>query len=132
MKRYICMVGCCIMAMAIIRPGLAAQPKKNAVQPAATSSPIPGATTAPNFHMPPAALQRQMHALERAKHLLEMSAQNDHSSHEAIAARHLQAAINELKLEALKNAQAKQVGPVTQAGGATTPGVQRSPASPHP
>ena len=60
--------------------------------------------------MPPAALEREMHELERAKHLLEMSSQNDHSSHEAIAARHLQTAINELKLEAKGNARAKRAG----------------------
>jgi hypothetical protein len=124
MKRYICIVGCCIAVVGILRPSLAAQPKKNTAHPASTSSPVSGATTSPNFHMPPAALQRQMHELERAEHLVEMSARNDHSSHEANAARHLQAAINELKLEAIKNAQAKHAGQATQAAAIATPGVR--------
>ena len=119
------MAGCCIVTIATLRPGLAAEPKKNAVHPAATSSPIPGATTSSNFHLPPAALQREMHDLKRAEHLLQMSSQNDRSSHEANAARHLQAAINELKLEAMKNAQAKHAGQATQAAGAATPGVRK-------
>jgi hypothetical protein len=124
MKKSICMVVCCIGAVALFHPALAAQPKKNPVHPVTTSSPIPGATTSPNFRMPPAALQREMHQLERAKHLLEMSSQNDHSSHEAIAARHLQTAINELKLAATKNALQSKVQ-ATQAAAVVTPGIRR-------
>ncbi len=125
MKRYICIVGCCIAAIVTLRPALAAQPTKNAVHPAAISSAIPAATTPSNFHMPPAALQREMHALERAEHLLEMSSHNDRSSHQAVAARHLRAAINELKLEVMKSAQAKSAAPVTQATGAAAPDARR-------
>ena len=128
MKRYVCMVGmvgCCIVALATLGPALAAQPKKSTVHPAAASSPVPGPTTSANFHMPPAALQRETQQLERAEHLLEMSSHNDRGSHQAVAARHLRAAINELKLEAMKNAQPKQAGQVTQAAGAATPGVRR-------
>jgi hypothetical protein len=75
--------------------------------------------------MPPAALQREVQQLERAAHLLEMSSQNDHSSHEAVAARHLHTAINELKLEASKNAEAKSSGQITQAASTATPRVRR-------
>jgi hypothetical protein len=131
MKRNIYMVGCFVAAIGTLHPAFAADAKKDAVHAPSTSSPTMGptgpmgATTPPNFHMPPAALQREMHALERSKHLLEMSAQNDHSSHEAIAARHLQMAINELKLEAMKSAQAKRAGEPTKGAGAATPVVRK-------
>jgi hypothetical protein len=132
MKKFICMVVCCIGAVALFHLALAAQPKKTVAHPAATSSSIPGATTAPGFHMPPAALQREVQQLERAAHLLEMSSQNDYNSHEAVAARHLHTAINELKLEAKKNAQAKQAAQVTEAASATAPSARSSAASRHP
>jgi hypothetical protein len=45
--------------------------------------------------------------LERAKHLLELSSVNQPASHNAVAARHLQSAINELKLQMQEDAKAK-------------------------
>jgi hypothetical protein len=125
MKRCIYMVGCLVAVIGTHQPALAADAKKNVVRPPATSSPVNGPTTSANFHMPPSALQREMHALERSKHLLEMSARNDHSSHEAIAARHLDAAINELKQETKQNAQTKHAEEPTRAASSSTPGVRR-------
>jgi hypothetical protein len=124
-KRYVCMVGCCIAVLATLRPALATQPKKNAIYPVATSSPIAGAASIRRSHMSPASLQREMQELEHAKHFLQMSSQNDHSSHAAIAARHIQTAINELKLEAEKNSREKRSGQLTQAVGTATPGARR-------
>ena len=66
-----------------------------------------------------------MQELEHAKHFLQMSSQNDHGSHAAIAARHIQTAINELKLEAEKNSQEKRSGQLMQAAGTATPGARR-------
>jgi hypothetical protein len=125
MKKWIFMIGSCIAAMSALNSAFAAQPKKSVAHPAAASSPISGATTSQNFHMPPSALQREMQQLERAEHLLEMSSHDDRHGHEAIAARHLQAAVNELKLEAIKNDQAKRKGQVAEAAPAATPAVRK-------
>jgi len=88
--------------MALVSAALAAQPN----QLRAPSHPAAAVAGKPAFHLPPAALQRQMQQLERAKHLLDLASGSNRASHPALAARHIQAAINELKLELAKQAQA--------------------------
>lgn len=56
---------------------------------------------------------RQLEQLERVKHRFELSAGNDRGSHSALAARHIQTAINEIKLEMQEEAYGKNA---TQAG----------------
>ncbi|MGO9265478.1 MAG: hypothetical protein ACLQBA_11465 [Candidatus Binataceae bacterium] len=65
-------------------------------QPAGTRASAPSAAS---VQIPSEALQRQIQQLQRAQHLLEMAAGNDHASPSAFAARHIQMAINEIKLE---------------------------------
>jgi hypothetical protein len=126
MKKHIYMVGCCIVVVATLRPALAASPKAKPVHPSPVSGPIPAATTSSSRHLPPGALQREIQELERAEHLIEMSAHNDRNGHEASAARHLRAAINELKLESMKDAEAKRGGgQPTQAASAATPSIRK-------
>lgn len=49
--------------------------------------------------IPEAALKRQIKQLEHAEHLLDLAAGNDRRSHSAVAARHIQVAISELKMQ---------------------------------
>ncbi len=65
-------------------------------QGAGTPSSAPSAAA---IQIPSEALQRQIQQLQRAQHLLELAAGNDHASPSAVAARHIQMAINEIKLE---------------------------------
>jgi hypothetical protein len=125
MRKYIFIAGYLTIAISILRPAFAAEPKQNTIHSDAISSPISNTPAPKNFHMPPAALEREMHDLERAQHLLEMSSQNDRSSHEAVAARHINAAVNELKLEAKMNAQEKRKGEPNKADVGATPVAQR-------
>jgi hypothetical protein len=63
------------------------------------SAPPQAAGSTQKVIIPPAAIERQIQQLERAKHVLELSAGNDRRSRSAVAARHIQFAINELKIE---------------------------------
>ena len=125
MKKYISIAACVVLAIDTLGIVFAAELKTNTVHPAPISSPLSGAPTPKNFHMPPEALQRELHELERAQHLLEMSSQNDRSGHESAAARHINAAVNELKFEVRKNAKEKTKGEPTKAAGAAAPVARR-------
>jgi hypothetical protein len=99
-----------------------------AVASSSASSIAPQVTNGGNprsIQLPDAALERQMVQLERAKHLLEISSVNEPAGHKAVAARHLQSAINELKMEMKEHAKAKHAGKGTQAASAATPGIRR-------
>ena len=64
--------------------------------------------------------------LERAKHLLELSSVDQPASHNAIAARHLQSAIHELKLELQENAKGKAAASAGQNLSANNKVTQRA------
>lgn len=99
------------MAIAVLTVGStsASQMKEPASVPSANAAAMKRATM--HIDIPEAALKRQMQQLERAKHLLNLSAGNDHASHSAVAARHIQVAINELKMELQEKAKGSKASP---------------------
>ena len=76
--------------------------------------------------LPDDAIRRQIIQLERAKHLLELSSVNQPASHNATAARHLQSAIHELKLELQENAKSKAAASAGQNLSANNKVTQRA------
>jgi len=108
-----------------LRNGWAAQPAQPPAVPP-TLSPAPSSGTTPKVTIPPAALQRQMQQLERAQHLLELAAGNDPGSHSAVAARHIQMAINELRLEVAKQAGVAHSEASPKPSGKPTPAAKAS------
>jgi hypothetical protein len=128
MKRNISTtIGCLalIAAAALYVPvAFAAAPKQPSAAPTVYIN-GPGVKNPKDFHITQEGLRGQIKQLERAEHMLELSAGTDRTSHSAIAAQHIRTAINELKLEAKKNAQTKHAGQSTQAAAAATPGIRR-------
>jgi len=90
------------------------------------SSPAMSSNTSAKVTIPTAALQRQMQQLERAQHLLELAAGNDPGSHSAVAARHIQMAINELRLEVAKRAGIAHSEASPKPSGKPTPAAKAS------
>jgi hypothetical protein len=89
----------------------------------ATSSSSPAQARAHSSPMTPVEANRQLQQLERVKHRFELSAGNDRGSHSALAARHIQTAINEIKLEMQEEAYGKnstQAGQVQSTRGSTS------------
>jgi hypothetical protein len=85
--------------------------------------------------MAPIEVARQLEQLERVKHRFELSAGNDHGSHSALAARHIQTAINEMKREMQEEAYGKDstqggqpqpAGRTTSAAGGTKAGARKN------
>jgi len=78
--------------------------------------------------MTPVEVARQVAQLERIKHRFELSAGNDRGSHSALAARHIQTAINEMKIEMQGDANGKKStqGSQTQAVRSTTSAANAS------
>jgi hypothetical protein len=110
-----------MVALAVGTAGVAAQSKPTA---ASSDSPAPAVkTTKPQSSpMTPVEANRQLEQLERVKHRFELSAGNDRGSHSALAARHIQTAINEIKREMQEEAYGKNStqGGQPQAAGSTT------------
>lgn len=103
-------------------------PKSNPslVSPPSGSVPREQSLNGSNPHgrdLPDAALLRQMLLLDRTKHLLELSSVNEPAGHKAVAARHLESAINELKMEMREHAKAKHAEQANAAP--TTPNRHR-------
>jgi hypothetical protein len=117
-----------LLSVSLILALAGGDPATSEAATSAPSAPVvasPVRTGTPSTQVPTAALQRQMMELQRAQHLLELSAGNDRASHSAVAARHVQMAINELKLELQKRARASTAKPGKVAGS----GNQNSPIS---
>jgi len=85
--------------------------------------------------MAPVEANKQLQQLERVKHRFELSAGNDRGSHSALAARHIQTAINEMKREMQEEAYGKKstqggqpqpAGRTTSAAGATKAGARKN------
>lgn len=85
--------------------------------------------------MTPTEATRQLERLERIKHRFELSAGNDRGSHSALAARHIQTAINEIKREMQEEAYGKKApqgapprppARATSAAGTTKAGARKN------
>ena len=97
------------------------------VSPLTNSAPL-NQTADGNQHeiqLSDSALRHKLFELERTKHELELSSLGEPAGHKAVAARHLQSAINELKLEMKQRAKGKQSGSSRQAIAAAKPGARK-------
>jgi hypothetical protein len=99
------------VATAVLGTGsiFASQVKRPASKPSANPEVSNGATKP--LDLPDAALKRQIDQLERARHLLDLSAGNNRTSHSAVAARHIEVAITELKMELDEKAKGTKTAP---------------------
>jgi hypothetical protein len=129
MKRNLSIIIC---SLAVIAAAVAPSPtaraansRRPAPAPTASVNSVSSTKGAKDSHITQAGLKKQIEQLERDEHMLELSAGTDRASHSAIAAQHIRVAINELKMEAKKNAHSKQAGSETRAASAVTPGVRR-------
>ena len=118
------------MTMALLGTGstFASQVKPAASKPSAIPEVSDRATK--RLDIPDAALKRQIDQLERARHLLDLSAGNDRTSHSAVAARHIQVAITELKMELQERAKGSKTAPSghpVPSGGGVSPKRAASP-----
>jgi hypothetical protein len=120
-----------VAALALTFSATSARAKAKPAPPASNQTvPSQNSEASGSVHIPPEALKRQIKQLERARHILELSAGNDRASHSAVAARHLQVAINELNMELKEKAKGPAAGPSARpspSGGSSPPKRAGSP-----
>ncbi len=126
-----------LMASLALPVGTSFSAQSRPTTAASSRSPAQAAKTTQSHRAPmtPTEATRQLEQLERVKHRFELSAGNDRSSHSALAARHIQTAINEMKREMQEEAyeknstqggQPKPAGRTTSAAGATKAGARKN------
>ena len=95
------------LALAVGTASLAAQSGPQTAASSGSRAPAAKTTQPHSSPMTPVEANRQLEQLERVKHRFELSAGNDRGSHSALAARHIQTAINEIKREMQEDAYGK-------------------------
>jgi hypothetical protein len=111
------------LAMGVGTASFAAQSGTATATSSGSSAPTGKPTQPQSSPMTPVEANRQLQQLERIKHRFELSAGNDRGSHSALAARHIQTAINEMKREMQEEAYGKnstQAGQVQSSRGSTS------------
>jgi hypothetical protein len=118
----------CLIAGLTLGAGIAngdGQSKLAVAASTGASAPVVKATRPRTSPMTPVEVGMHLQQLERVKRRFELSAGGNRASHSALAARHIQMAINEMKLEIQEQAHGKNL---TQPGQPRLTGSSGRPA----